>query len=140
MSIQGAVMRLNKVLKSVLLSISVAAAASSASAVDITGAGSTFAYPMFSKWAEVYKKSNATNLNYQSIGSGGGIKQIKAKTVDFGASDMPLKFEDMEAEGLLAVPGGDGRRGADRQSGRRDARSIEIHRRRAGEDLSGKNH
>ena len=97
-------MRLNKVLKSVLLSISVAAAASSASAVDITGAGSTFAYPMFSKWAEVYKKSNATNLNYQSIGSGGGIKQIKAKTVDFGASDMPLKFEDMEAEGLLQFP------------------------------------
>jgi phosphate transport system substrate-binding protein len=75
-----------------------------ASAADITGAGATFPYPIYSKWAEAYKASTGIGLNYQSIGSGGGIKQIKAKTVDFGASDMPLKPEELEKEGLMQFP------------------------------------
>ena len=69
-----------------------------AQAVDITGAGATFPYPLYSKWAEIYKAKTGVGLNYQSIGSGGGIKQIKSKTVDFGASDMPLKAEDLEKD------------------------------------------
>ncbi|WP_220810563.1 phosphate ABC transporter substrate-binding protein PstS, partial [Noviherbaspirillum aridicola] len=73
-------------------------------AADITGAGATFPYPIYAKWAEEYKKATGTGLNYQSIGSGGGIKQIKAKTVDFGASDMPLKAEELEKEGLMQFP------------------------------------
>jgi phosphate transport system substrate-binding protein len=75
-----------------------------ASAADITGAGATFPYPIYSKWAEAYKTATGIGLNYQSIGSGGGIKQIKAKTVDFGASDMPLKQEELEKEGLVQFP------------------------------------
>ena len=62
-----------------------------AAAADITGAGSTFVYPVLAKWADVYKKDTGVGLNYQSIGSGGGIKQITAKTVTFGASDMPSR-------------------------------------------------
>ena len=62
-------------------------------AVDISGAGATFPYPIYAKWADAYKKETGIGLNYQSIGSGGGIKQIQAKTVTFGASDMPLKAE-----------------------------------------------
>ena len=73
-------------------------------AVDLTGAGATFPYPIYSKWAESYKAATGHSLNYQSIGSGGGIKQIKAKTVNFGASDMPLKPEDLEADGLMQFP------------------------------------
>ena len=75
-----------------------------AGAADLTGAGATFPYPIYSKWAEAYKAATGIGLNYQSIGSGGGIKQIKAKTVDFGASDMPLKPEDLEKEGLMQFP------------------------------------
>jgi phosphate transport system substrate-binding protein len=75
-----------------------------AQAADITGAGATFPYPIYSKWAEVYKAKTGAGLNYQSIGSGGGIKQIKARTVDFGASDMPLKAEDLEKDGLVQFP------------------------------------
>ena len=78
--------------------------AMSAHAADLTGAGATFPYPIYSKWAEAYKAASGIGLNYQSIGSGGGIKQIKAKTVDFGASDMPLKAEDLEKEGLMQFP------------------------------------
>ena len=78
--------------------------AGSAMAADITGAGATFPYPIYAKWAEAYKKVTNTGLNYQSIGSGGGIKQIKSKTVDFGASDMPLSAEDLEKEGLMQFP------------------------------------
>jgi len=70
----------------------------------ITGAGATFPYPIYSKWAETYKKATGTGMNYQSIGSGGGIKQIKEKTVDFGASDMPLSEEDLKASGLMQFP------------------------------------
>ena len=73
-------------------------------AADITGAGATFPYPIYSKWAESYKAATGIGLNCQSIGSGGGIKQIKAKTVDFGASDMPLKPEELEKEGLVQFP------------------------------------
>jgi phosphate transport system substrate-binding protein len=75
-----------------------------ASAADISGAGATFPYPIYAKWADAYKKLTAVGLNYQSIGSGGGIKQIKAKTVTFGASDMPLKPEDLKASGLIQFP------------------------------------
>src|SRR5215470_13934476 len=73
-------------------------------AADITGAGATFPYPIYSKWAEAYKAKTGVGMNYQSIGSGGGIAQIKAKTVDFGASDMPLKPEDLQAAGLMQFP------------------------------------
>jgi phosphate transport system substrate-binding protein len=79
-------------------------------AADITGAGATFPYPIYAKWADAYKKSTGIGLNYQSIGSGGGIKQITAKTVDFGASDMPLKPEELEKGGMIQFPtviGGD---------------------------------
>jgi phosphate transport system substrate-binding protein len=75
-----------------------------AAAADISGAGATFPYPIYAKWADAYKKLTGIGLNYQSIGSGGGIKQIKAKTVTFGASDMPLKPDDLKAAGLLQFP------------------------------------
>src|SRR5260221_1930268 len=81
-----------------------------AQAADITGAGATFPYPIYAKWADAYKKATGIGLNYQSIGSGGGIKQITAKTVDFGASDMPMKPEELEKNGLIQFPaimGGD---------------------------------
>ena len=71
---------------------------------EITGAGATFPYPIYAKWAEAYKAKTGISLNYQSIGSGGGIKQIKAKTVDFGASDMPLKPEVLDKDGLMQFP------------------------------------
>jgi phosphate transport system substrate-binding protein len=73
-------------------------------AIDITGAGSTFAFPILAKWADAYKKETNNGLNYQSIGSGGGIKQIKAKTVTFGASDQPLKVADLQETGLVQWP------------------------------------
>ena len=86
------------------------AAITPAAAVDITGAGATFPYPIYAKWADAYRKETGVRLNYQSIGSGGGIKQVSAKTVDFGASDMPLKPQDLEKGGLMQFPtvvGGD---------------------------------
>ncbi len=75
-----------------------------AQAADITGAGATFPFPVYSKWAEAYKKESGIGLNYQSIGSGGGIRQIKAKTVAFGATDAPLKGEDLAKDGLIQFP------------------------------------
>src|SRR5450755_1967952 len=84
--------------------VSVVALAGAAQAADISGAGATFPYPIYSKWADAYKTQTGIGLNYQSIGSGGGIKQIKAKTVTFGASDMPLKPDDLKAAGLLQFP------------------------------------
>lgn len=102
-------MTLRKIVVGVLC-LSVGAFAVGASAVDITGAGATFPYPIYAKWAEAYKAKSGVGLNYQSIGSGGGIKQIQNKTVDFGASDMPLKPEDLEKDGLMQFPtviGGD---------------------------------
>lgn len=80
------------------------AASTSAFAADITGAGATFPFPLYSKWADAYKKETGNGLNYQSIGSGAGIKQILAKTVTFGASDMPLKPEQLEKDGLIQWP------------------------------------
>ena len=71
---------------------------------EFTGAGATFPFPIYAKWAEAYKAQTGIGLNYQSIGSGGGIRQIKAKTVDFGASDMPLKKEELDKEGLVQFP------------------------------------
>ena len=81
-----------------------AAIALSAQAADITGAGATFPYPIYAKWADAYKKQTGVGLNYQSIGSGGGIKQITAKTVAFGASDAPMKGEDLDKHGLVQFP------------------------------------
>jgi len=78
--------------------------AAGAQAADISGAGSTFAYPILSKWAEAYKAKANVGMNYQSIGSGGGIKQINAKTVDFGATDMPLEQKDLDGPGLAQFP------------------------------------
>jgi phosphate transport system substrate-binding protein len=75
-----------------------------ASAADISGAGATFPYPIYAKWADAYKKATGNGLNYQSIGSGGGIKQIKARTVTFGASDMPLKADELAKDGLVQFP------------------------------------
>jgi phosphate transport system substrate-binding protein len=97
-------MRLNKFLATAALAAGSILALPAAFAVDITGAGATFPYPIYAKWAEEYKKATGTGLNYQSIGSGGGIKQIKAKTVDFGASDMPLKAEELSADDLMQFP------------------------------------
>jgi phosphate transport system substrate-binding protein len=97
-------MRLAYFAKNLVLAAGAACAFQFVQAADITGAGATFPYPIYSKWAEAYKAATGTGLNYQSIGSGGGIKQIKAKTVDFGASDMPLKAEDLEKEGLMQFP------------------------------------
>jgi len=75
-----------------------------ANAAEITGAGATFPYPVYAKWAEAYKAATGIGMNYQSIGSGAGIAQIKAKTVDFGASDMPLEAKDLAAAGLMQFP------------------------------------
>src|SRR5262249_9015715 len=75
-----------------------------ATALDIPGAGATFPYPIYAKWADAYKKETGVGLNYQSIGSGGGIKQIKAKTVTFGASDAPLSGILLDESGLVQFP------------------------------------
>ncbi|MCK1425515.1 phosphate ABC transporter substrate-binding protein PstS [Bradyrhizobium sp. 147] len=91
-------------LKTIVAAGLVAASATAAFAADITGAGATFPFPIYSKWADAYKKETGNGLNYQSIGSGGGIKQILAKTVTFGASDAPLKAEQLEKDGLVQWP------------------------------------
>jgi phosphate transport system substrate-binding protein len=78
--------------------------AGAAQAAEITGAGASFPAPIYAKWADAYQKATGNKINYQSVGSGSGIKQIKAKTVDFGASDMPLKPEDLEKDGLQQFP------------------------------------
>jgi phosphate transport system substrate-binding protein len=79
-------------------------AALPAAAQDVTGAGATFPAPLYAKWADAYNKATGARINYQSVGSGAGIRQIKGKTVDFGASDMPLKDEDLEKDGMLQFP------------------------------------
>jgi len=78
--------------------------ASAALAENITGAGASFPYPIYAKWGNMYKGDSGVGLNYQSIGSGGGIAQIKAKTVTFGASDMPLSPADLDKAGLVQFP------------------------------------
>jgi phosphate transport system substrate-binding protein len=95
---------MRKMLSRVSLTLATAALATSALAADITGAGATFPAPIYAKWADAYQKATGNKINYQSIGSGGGIKQITAKTVDFGASDMPMKPEDLEKNGLMQFP------------------------------------
>ncbi len=94
-----------KLIKSLIAAGALAAVAiPTAHAQDISGAGATFPYPIYAKWADTYKKETGIGLNYQSIGSGGGIKQIQAKTVTFGASDAPLKGADLERGGLVQFP------------------------------------
>src|SRR5438034_2299054 len=94
-----------KVFRTALLGVTAAAGiAFGAHAVEINGAGATFPYPIYAKWAEAYAAKTGTSMNYQSIGSGGGIKQITAKTVDFGASDMPLKTAELDKNGLVQWP------------------------------------
>jgi phosphate transport system substrate-binding protein len=97
-------MRMNHLLATLIIGTSAAFASSATLAADITGAGATFPYPIYAKWAEMYKKASGSGLNYQSVGSGAGIKQIKAKTVDFGASDMPLPAEELNQAGLFQFP------------------------------------
>lgn len=96
-------MKLFSIRSAVTLALA-AGISTAAFATDITGAGATFPYPIYAKWAEAYKAETGVSMNYQSIGSGGGIKQITAKTVDFGASDMPLKPDVMEKDGLTQFP------------------------------------
>ena len=97
-------MRMKHLMASISVGFAALAMATTAFAADMTGAGATFPYPIYAKWAETYKASTGNGLNYQSIGSGAGIKQIKAKTVDFGASDMPLSAEELNTEGLFQFP------------------------------------
>ena len=91
-------------MKTALAAVAAIATSLPALAADISGAGATFPYPVYAKWADAYKKETGVGLNYQSIGSGGGIKQIEAKTVTFGATDMPLKPEQLEKDGLVQWP------------------------------------
>jgi phosphate transport system substrate-binding protein len=86
------------------LACAVLAFGAAAHAQDVTGAGASFPAPVYAKWADAYNKATGARINYQSVGSGAGIKQIKAKTVDFGASDMPLKDEDLAADGMIQFP------------------------------------
>lgn len=94
----------NALVRSFIIGASVATMAPAAMAADITGAGSSFADPLLKKWAEAYKAKTGDSLNYQSIGSGAGIKLIKAKTVTFGASDKPMKQDELDASGLIQFP------------------------------------
>ncbi|MDR7148910.1 phosphate transport system substrate-binding protein [Hydrogenophaga palleronii] len=91
-------------LKTVAAAALASLAMGSAIAADITGAGATFPFPIYAKWAEAYKKDTGTGLNYQSIGSSGGIRQIRAKTVAFGATDAPVKGEELDKDGMVQFP------------------------------------
>ena len=95
---------MKKIVLHTLLALGLASGASVALAVDVTGAGASFPAPIYAKWADAYQKATGHRINYQSIGSGGGIKQIIAKTVDFGASDMPLKPADLAKDKLVQFP------------------------------------
>ncbi|MBS1162043.1 MAG: phosphate transporter substrate-binding protein [Proteobacteria bacterium] len=97
-------LRNSRIFRNSVLALALGTVAVSAMAVEVTGAGATFPAPIYAKWAEAYQKATGNKVNYQSIGSGGGIKQINAKTVDFGASDMPLKPEDLEKNGMMQFP------------------------------------
>lgn len=91
-------------LKTVAAAALATMAMGSAIAADITGAGATFPFPIYAKWAEAYKQATGTGLNYQSIGSSGGIRQIRAKTVAFGATDAPVKGDDLTKDGMVQFP------------------------------------
>jgi phosphate transport system substrate-binding protein len=93
-----------RILSVALSSVGLFVASSAVQAQDIVGAGATFPAPLYAKWAADYNKETGIKVNYQSVGSGAGIKQIESKTVDFGASDMPLKDEDLKAKGLVQFP------------------------------------
>jgi len=93
-----------KSIKWLALSVVAASLSISAQAAEVTGAGASFPAPIYAKWADAYQKATSNKINYQSIGSGGGIKQITAKTVDFGASDMPLNAEALAKDGLVQFP------------------------------------
>jgi phosphate transport system substrate-binding protein len=95
---------IKRVLTSLTAGIALSVAALSVQAADITGAGATFPYPIFAKWAEIYKKIENVGLNYQSIGSSGGLRQIRAKTVTFGASDAPVTGDQLEKDGMVQFP------------------------------------
>ncbi len=95
---------LSRPVRGVLLGASLGLAAGVALAQNITGAGASFPAPVYAKWADAYNKATGTQINYQSVGSGAGIRQIKAKTVDFGASDAPLKDDELGKDGLLQFP------------------------------------
>src|SRR6516165_5671271 len=98
------IMRLFNAKRLMIFAVGILAFVGAAQAADISGAGATFPYPIYSKWADAYKKETGIGINYQSIGSGGGIKQIKAKTVTFGATDMPLEAKDLQESGLVQFP------------------------------------
>jgi phosphate transport system substrate-binding protein len=91
-------------IKSWAAALGLSAIAATSMAADLTGAGASFPFPVYAKWAEAYKAKTGHSLNYQSIGSSGGIKQIKAKTVDFGATDAPMSAEELDKEGLVQFP------------------------------------
>ena len=97
-------MRMKQLVASMFVGAAALVAMASSMAADITGAGATFPYPVYAKWAETYKTKTGNGLNYQSVGSGAGIKQIKAKTVDFGASDKPLPAAELDESGLMQFP------------------------------------
>ena len=99
-------MQIVRTLSQAVIALGALAAVSTypAAAVDISGAGATFPYPIYAKWADTYKKETGVGLNYQSIGSGGGIKQIEAKTVVFGATDAPLSGDELTKNGLVQFP------------------------------------
>ncbi|QYF93602.1 phosphate ABC transporter substrate-binding protein PstS [Massilia sp. PAMC28688] len=97
-------MRMKQLLASMIVGATAVVASSVSHAADVTGAGATFPAPVYAKWADMYKKASGNAVNYQSVGSGAGIKQIKAKTVDFGASDKPLSAAELEAAGLMQFP------------------------------------
>jgi phosphate transport system substrate-binding protein len=94
----------NRLKSRIALAAILAAFGTNALAADVTGAGASFVYPVMSKWSADYAKATGTKINYQSIGSGGGIAQIKAATVDFGSSDAPLKPEELAKHGLGQFP------------------------------------
>ena len=96
--------RSSRILTSLIAGLAAVSVATTALAADISGAGSTFVYPLLSKWAATYKTMTGTGVNYQSIGSGGGIQQIESKTVTFGASDMPMSTADLNKFGLMQFP------------------------------------
>jgi phosphate transport system substrate-binding protein len=103
-------MKLSKFARAFAFAVVATTTTTVAYAADISGAGATFPYPLYAKWADAYKKETGIGLNYQSIGSGGGIKQIQQKTVTFGASDMPLEPKELAKTGLVQFPtvvGGD---------------------------------
>jgi phosphate transport system substrate-binding protein len=91
-------------LKSFVAAIGLSAVAAASFAADITGAGATFPFPIYAKWAEGYKAATGNGMNYQSIGSSGGIKQIRAKTVTFGATDAPVKGDELDKDGMVQFP------------------------------------